>query len=415
MKNNFHEVIIKDLDLEVINNCINRLLYDKKDLDLIHRGTWLIKIYDLALKVKSDAEETIIKIYDYKTLCSYDSCIKINHKCIEYDVSCIYDTEYDISMELKQKLYFTNIVDQESLAKICSFTNLLFRYYGDLLPYTKQGIKKGKKSKVKKIYTISSDFIQNRLVVPELNNLSNVNLDELPNIYTSEASTKFLLDKYKEFNNEEVLVPFEDFCFKMGEDVKCRVKLLNDNMIGVMGYGSRKNVILRAIMYIDDIVNGVNFLGDVKDEYFDYFSYEEDTRDILCRICISILVNLYFFTRYSVKKKYISRGQNSSVNTSKNHSSGENQVGGKNYTLPSTKSVYIYSVLDTIKSENINKRKAPKYVKKQWSREGHYRYCKSGKKVWIKPTTCTRHSKIYKVANSYNIDYKKLKDFSSTE
>ena len=168
-------------------------------------------------------------------------------------------------------------------------------------------------------------------------------------------------------------------------------------------------------MYTDNIVNGVDFLGDVKDEFFKYFSYEEDTLDILCRICISILVNLYFFTRYSVKKKYLPREQNSSVNTSKNQSSGENQVDCKNYTLPSTKRVYIYSVPDTIESGNINKRKAPKYVKKQWNREGHYRYCKSGKKVWIKPTTCTRHGEIQKIANTYNIDYKKLKDFVSAE
>ena len=240
MKNNYDEVIIKDLDLEAINNCINRLLYDKKDLDLTHRGTWILKIYDLALKVKSDAEETVIKIYDYKNFFSYDSSIIINHKCIEDELSCVYDTNYNISMALRQKLYSTNMLDQENLAKICSFTYLLFRYYADILPCNKQCIKKGKKSKIKRIYTISSEFLKNKLVLPKLNNLSYVNLEELPNIWTSEDSTKFLLDKYRKFNNEEVLVPFEDFCFKMGENVKCRVKIVNDNMICVIGYGEKK-------------------------------------------------------------------------------------------------------------------------------------------------------------------------------
>ena len=52
--------------------------------------------------------------------------------------------------------------------------------------------------------------------------------------------------------------------------------------------------------------------------------------------------------------------------------------------------MYSYSITKTVTSGEVRKRKNPVYLKEQWQKQGFYRTTKTGKVVWVRPTTCLR-------------------------
>lgn len=405
--NRLDEIIIEDISYEVLNSTLNRLRVEKKNLATTNFSGFAIMYRGLILEINSAEYITTIKIYDGINLSSFNSSIKIHHD-LEEDEK--YKASLEFSKEFEKKLKNQLHINAEFLIRIYLLINTLFKHYNGIIPFTKKTIIIKNKKKFKKVYKITKEFLLDYVAFPEFKDLKEESLEDLPCICSNDKVTDFLLDCYEDFNNEKVLVPFEDFKFKLDDGILYHVKYLSENTLAVIAHGY-DGVMYKAIVYIDDISDGINYITNTELEFFNYYLPlgVSDIHTIFTKVIVSILINLYFFTRYKVKQ-YVIKSEVSHNATNKKIANTKNsKLTPKTYTIPSKKKVYIYSVSDTIKSNKVVKRNKPKYLKKQWIRQGHYRYYKNGKVVWINDSICNRHEETQAIASTYNIDYEKLK------
>lgn len=368
-----------------------------------------IKLPEYVIKVKTVDKQKHLEVYNQSLeKCGIKYILDQCHNTIKFENYGI-DVHKDISNPSLTKLEINKLDDIVVHAYIWS--TYLFNLHADIIPCSKRYIldKKRRKSVIKE-YHLTDDFLRDKIVFSELKDFDYTNIVNVPKIYTTFDICKKLTKKYTDFDKAEILVPFKEFVVALEDDKIYYCKYINGKL-AIIEYEKGEKM-------IGAIIDTQKSEGS---EYrymltpFDFYKYNDKSVDhkFIGGYGVSVVVmTLYFYTRFAVKKVLVkkekpTRKKQLASNITEAKKEVENQKD-EIIILPKVQKVYSYSITETVKSGQIRPRKKPVYFKEQWQKQGFYRRTKTGKVVWVRPTTCVRHKETRSKSQHIILDVSKV-------
>lgn len=371
--------------------------------------TFDIKLPEYFIKVKT--------IDDKITLEAYDREFK------KYGITYIIDSKQNIVKYDNYGLAVNKEITNTSLSKVqiknldsivvnaYVWTTYLFDLYSLQIPYTKRyNLDKKRRKTVTIDYQLTDDFLRDNIAFTELKGFDYSNIVNIPKIYTTFDICEKISKKYKGFEKAELLVPFKEFAIFFNDEKVYYCKYINGK-IAIIEYEKGEKMI-GALVDFEKNDNGENKYMLTP---YDFYKYNDKSLDykFIGGYGVSIVImTLYFYTRFAVKKVSVKKEKSVKNEKGKINIKKENKetTAKKDEViiLPKVQRVYSYSITDTIKSGDIKPRKKPVYIKEQWQKQGFYRRTKTGKIVWVRPTTCTRHKEVSIYSKTYILDNSKI-------
>lgn len=387
---NINSMPIFNVAYDATENMINYFFnhYTGDQIPQIGKGKFLINFFisgktsdNLLLSIEQTDISTSISLIEnskVETTISFDELdFKINLEYNDYSISSQKEINVFSNVELPEEYILETI-------QWYIITTYFISSFLDKLDYkvTVNNSKKKRKHK-RKEYIIDRKFVDEFTKLNFEDNIEHSSLESFNHIKTSVKNIDSFKEYLKDIKIEKfIYLPFEEFvidCDRNITQIYCKFNS-NKNSLECIVFKTKCKVFAMDINLNNGRYKTYTF--------YDFFTFKQedylDISELKANIVNIIQYTLNFMAFFKVKKTIVKRND-SIKNTDEKHSYN---VSGDDTVYINTQKVYEIDISSVIKNPIL--RKAPVYVKPKWDRRGHVRHLKSGKQVYINPTTCNR-------------------------